>query len=62
MRAITKHSPAATAAAPRRWFHTVQWVRNDVHRAPAPSASGFRPASWLLRGTLAAMVITIAAR
>ena len=27
MRAITKHSPAATAAAPRRWFHTVQWVR-----------------------------------
>jgi AraC-like DNA-binding protein len=27
MSAITKASPAAIAAAPRRWFHTVQWVR-----------------------------------
>ena len=62
MRAITKHSPAATAAAPRRWFHAVQWVRNEAHRALAPEASGSRPASWLLRGTLAAMVITIVAR
>jgi cobalamin biosynthesis protein CobD/CbiB len=62
MSAITKASPAAITAAPRRWFHTVQWVRKAAHWAGAPGACGLSVASELFSGTLATAVMTTAAR